>query len=358
MADLVQPFDLEFPPLAGEVTDPLAEILGPIVTLANPLDYHTFIWGDHDKTTGVFSTMLAAHDAGLFVFDLPREDRCDASSYLHVLDAITAAQQTTGKPALPLTSLPENLSEARASALVAQGICPLMGLETGLAAVRAAQSPPGEDGWRPLDCQKVPDTRLLDEAEGKAWLAGLGIAVPRGVSAPTLATAQQEAAGLRAPLVLKGLGFAHKSDSGAVRLGLVSLDGQEEMAGATGYLVEEMVPDAVAEVLLGLQRDPVYGATLTLGLGGVTAELMADAVTLILPVTEAGIMAALRRLRLWPLLDGYRGRAKADVAALVALALRLATAMQDDTSLEEVEINPVLLREHGAVAVDALIRRG
>jgi hypothetical protein len=72
-----------------------------------------------------------------------------------------------------------------------------------------------------------------------------------------------------------------------VRLGLASLEGQAEMPGATGYLVEEMVTGAVAEVLLGLRRDPVYGVTLTLGMGGVTAEVLADTVTLVLPVTEA-----------------------------------------------------------------------
>jgi hypothetical protein len=113
----------------------------------------------------------------------------------------------------------------------------------------------------------------------------------------------------------------------------------------------------VAEVLVGLRRDPVYGVSLTLGMGGVTAEVLADTVTLILPATEAEVLAALRKLRLWPLLDGYRGRKRADVAAVAALAVRLGDLMAADASLEEIEINPVMVRESGAVAVDALIRR-
>jgi hypothetical protein len=156
---------------------------------------------------------------------------------------------------------------------------------------------------------------------------------------------------------LKGLGFAHKTEAGAVRLGLASLEGQAEMPGAKGYLVEEMVTGAVAEVLLGLRRDPVYGVTLTLGMGGVTAEVLADTVTLVLPVTEAEVLEAMKRLRLWPLLDGYRGRPKADMAAVAGMAVRLGALMLDNESLEEIEINPVLVRESGAVAVDALIRR-
>jgi len=88
----------------------------------------------------------------------------------------------------------------------------------------------------------------------------------------------------------------------------------------------------------------------------VTAELLADVATLVLPVTEAQVLGALRGLRLWPLLDGYRGRARADVGALCAMAVRVG-ALMADPSFEEVEINPVLLRVDGAVAVDALIRR-
>ena len=129
------------------------------------------------------------------------------------------------------------------------------------------------------------------------------------------------------------------------------------MAGAQGYLAEEMVTGGVAEVLVGLTRDPIYGVTLTLGMGGVTAELLADTVTLVLPATADEIGAALRRLRLWPLLDGYRGRPKADVAALIAAVQQLAHLMKADTSIDEIEINPMILRTTGAVAVDALIRK-
>jgi hypothetical protein len=140
-----------------------------------------------------------------------------------------------------------------------------------------------------------------------------------------------------------------------VRLGLASLEGQAEMPGASGYLAEEMVSGVVAEVLLGVRRDPVYGVTLTLGMGGVTAELLADTVTLVAPVTGAEIAEALRTLRLWPLLDGYRGRARADVAAFVDAALALQALMLATRRLNEIEINPLMLRESGAVAVDAVI---
>ena len=357
VADLAEPFGIDFPPVPAPIRDRLGEILGPIVAIANPLDYHTFIWGDGPRTTDVFTTMLSGYDAGIYIIDMPRGDRCDPAGYQPAFDAIVAAQAQTGKPAFPVASMAENFDEAYAAQLLSQGVCVLMGLETALAAIKAAQILGGAAGWRPLPALAPRQTRLLSEAEGKALLAASGVAVPKSVTAPTLAGVAAAAAGLAAPYALKGLGFAHKTEAGAVRLGLSNLEGQAEMVGATGYLVEEMVTGAVAEILVGLQRDPIYGLTLTLGMGGVTAEVLADTVTLILPASPDEILAALRRLRLWPLLDGYRGRPKADMAALADLAVQLGALMASDTSLEEIEINPVLVRQKGAVAVDALIRR-
>ena len=357
VADLAAPYGIDFPPVPQATHDRLFAVLGEIPTIANPLDYHTFIWGDGPKTTEVFSAMLEAYDAGIYIIDSPRPDRCDPSGYDPAFKAIVEAQRATGKPALPVASMAENFGEARVQAMMDQGVCALLGLETALAAVKAAQTAPGLPGWRPVAALPPRETRMLSEAEGKALLAGAGVAVPKAVTGATIAELAARTVGLRPPYALKGLGFAHKTEAGAVRLGLASLDGQAEMPGATGYLIEEMVTGAVAEVLLGLRRDPVYGVTLTLGMGGVTAEVLADTVTLVLPVTEAQVLEAAKGLRLWPLLDGYRGRPKADMGAIAAMAVRLGALMLADESLEEIEINPVMVRESGAVAVDALVRR-
>jgi len=358
VADMAAPYGLDFPPPSAAQRARLSEILGPIVTIANPLDYHTFIWGDGPRTTDVFATMLAGYDAGIFIIDPPRPDRCDPSSFAPALEAIVAAGQATGKPAFPVASLPENFDEARAIALMDQGIAPLMGLETALAALRAAQVEPARTGWRPWPVvPRDAALSIMSEPDAKALLATQGIAVPRGVTAPDLGSLAPRAQGLRPPLALKGLGFAHKTEAGAVRLHLPGLEGQADMPGATGYLAEEMVIGALAELLIGVRRDPVYGATLTLGFGGVTAELLDDTVTLVLPVTQEEVDAALRSLRFWPLLDGYRGRGRADVAAVVRVALALQAMLENDTLLDEIEINPLMVRAEGAIAVDAVIWR-
>jgi acetate---CoA ligase (ADP-forming) len=353
VADLAAPFGIDFPAVPAATKARMNDILGPIVTVANPLDYHTFIWGDGPRTTDVFTTMLAAYDAGIYIIDPPRPDRCDPAWYEPALGAIVAAQAATGKPAFPVASMPENFDEGRAVALMDQGICTLMGLETALAALRAAQTLAGVPGWRPLAVGDGADGVMLDEAASKALLAVQGVTVPRGVVG---ALETLDITGLQGPIALKGLGFAHKTEAGAVRLGLTTLQGQAQMPGATGYLAEEMVQGVVAELLVGLRRDAVYGATLTLGFGGITTELLADTVTLVCPVTGDEVAASLRRLRLWPLLDGYRGRPKADVAAVVDAVLAV-QGMLADASLQEVEINPLMVCQTGAVAVDAVIWR-
>lgn len=348
--------------------------LGEQVTLANPLDYQTTLWGDTAASTRVFEAMLGGYDAGFFVIDVPRSDRCDPVSFEPALQAIETASLDLGLPAFPVASLPENFGEARAAAMIERGIVPLFGLECAIRAVAAASTPAGMPGWRPLGkpghdrlpgeiCQSPTDSagsadlQLLDEAQAKTLLKAAGVKVPEFVVAATLDALAEAATALTPPLAMKGLGFLHKSESGAVRLNLASLDAEEEMAGANGYLAEEMVTDGVAELLVGLRRMEPYGLTMVLGLGGTAAELLADTVTLIAPVTASEIDAALRRLRLWPTLDGFRGRARADIDAAIDTVLGLQALALDHQELIDIEINPLILCTDGCVAVDAIIRR-
>src|SRR6056297_2623956 len=355
MADLAVRHGLRFEPPAPEPAARLSEVLGPLVRVANPLDYHTFIWGDLARTTFVFATMLGDYDAGLFVIDPPRPDRCDPASFEPALEAVEAAQAVTGKPAFPVASLPENFDEPRAIAMMGRGVVPLMGLDTALGAIKAACLPQARPGWCPWPVGGAGEVRLLDEAAAKARLAAAGIMVPRGITAPTLAALDPSGARLSPPFAHKGLGLAHKTEVGAVRLDVADPGHEADMPGVTGYLLEEMVTEGMAEMLLGLRRDPVYGATLTLGLGGVAAELMADTVTLVCPATADDIAVALRRLRLWPLLHGWRGGACADTGAAVSVVLTLQEMMSGDPGLAGIEINPLILRAEGAVVADAVI---
>ncbi len=357
VADLTERSVLDFPAPSSAQSECLKTLLGPMVTISNPLDYQTYIWGDTDRTTQVFTAMLEGYDAGLFVIDPPRPDRCDPASFLHSLQAIEAAARATGKPAFPVATLPENFDEDLAIAMIDRGIAPLSGLETALTALAAATTPAGGPTWRPWPALSEAETALMLESDAKAILEAAGMSIPVGIAADTLEGLAEDIGQLVPPFALKGLGFAHKSEAGAVRLGLIDLCGQVPMPGAQGYLAEEMVTGGVAEMLIGVRRDPVYGATVTLGLGGVTAELLADTVTLVLPVSANDVEVALGWLRLAPLLRGYRGRPVADEGAIIDAVLMLQTLLETQPDIAEIEINPLIVRDTGAIAVDALIRK-
>ena len=357
---------LEFPPLAPVQTEALRSVLGPRVHLSNPLDYQTYIWGDSAALTATFAALLdGSFDLACLVFDPPRTDRCDAAAWRPAAEAwIEAVRRTNGRGAV-IATMPELLTEAQAERFIAAGIAPLCGLDAALAALEAAadiadywSSPAPQPLW-PAQATTGP-VEQVNEWEAKRLLATNGLTVPQGRLAANPQEAAAGAAAIGFPVVLKGLGHAHKTDRGAVRLGLGTPEAvraaAQEMDAPEGWLVEAQIEDAVAELLLGVVADPAHGLVLTLGAGGVWTELLADRASLILPVRDADILDALHGLRIWPLLAGYRGRPAADVEALVAAVQTLARCAAAVDGLVELEVNPYLARPKGGVAVDALLR--
>lgn len=373
-ADLAEAAGLETPDFPPATQAALEEVLGPRVHVANPLDYHTYIWGDLAATTACFAAMLSADfEASLLILDFPRADRCTAADWDVTLEAFRAAGQA--HPAPPATvrivasSLAETMPETVAAALIADGILPAAGLAEVLRAIAAAATI-GEAWARPapspLPEQPRPRTgeaHVWDEVRSKAALADAGVPVPRSLalSRPELADAALPAP---FPLVLKAVGadLAHKTELGGVALNLTSrealLAASEGMAALSDrFLIEEMALGAVAELIVGVGRDPQFGLFLTLGAGGIFVELLRQTEQVLLPATPADIAAALARLPLHKILAGYRGKPGCDMPALIDAIARIADwAMAHADRLEEMDVNPLLALPNGAMAVDALIR--
>jgi acyl-CoA synthetase (NDP forming) len=141
MADLGLTHDVVFPDLTHTQSDGLREALGPKVALANPLDYHTYIWGDTDAMTATFAAMMTGDLAlGLIVLDFPREDRCDGAEWEKVIGSIEAAANLSNKPMGIVSSLVEALPESIAADLIRRGLVPFSGMEEALAAIAAASN--------------------------------------------------------------------------------------------------------------------------------------------------------------------------------------------------------------------------
>ena len=210
----------------------------------------------------------------------------------------------------------------------------------------------------------------LDEFAGKQLLAGYGISVPRSVTIQDAAAAAKAIAGLKPPYVLKVMSpdILHKSDAGGVRTGLLSAADVEQAvrsmmavpkiadARIDGFLVEEMAP-AGQEIVVGGLRDPQFGPLLMVGLGGVFVEVLADVSFRICPVTRQDAEEMLDELKGAALLKGSRGRKPASREAILDVLLKVGgekgLMLTHADAIREADINPLIVSEHGAVAVDA-----
>ncbi len=360
-ADTGHTLGVTFPPLNDRQRHDLRAALGPKVALANPLDYHTYIWRDVPAMTRAFAAMAdPAIAMTILIVDFPRADRCSPDDWDCVIEAAIGAAQQTGAHYAMAATLPELMPETVSETLIAAGIVPFCGLTEALMACRAASV------LAPVDIEPIlllgrdTDATLISEGEAKQRLAAHGLRIPRSERCASVADVAEAASRIGFPLVLKGEGIAHKTEAGAVRLNILSAkDAQDaaEKMNATGFLVEEMITGTIAELLIGVVRDPAHGFVLTIAAGGTLTEILQDSVSLLVPASSTSIELALGRLKTAPLLDGYRGAAPANRAAI----LRAIYAVQDYTianasHLHEIEINPLICTSTDAIAADALLR--
>ena len=211
----------------------------------------------------------------------------------------------------------------------------------------------------------------MTERDSKMALAAYGIRVTRETLALDCAAAERAAEEIGYPVALKieSPDIPHKTDAGVVRLGLADaadlrLAHQEIVAAAlrveprpriAGVLVAEMAPPGL-EVVIGATVDPQFGPLVTVGMGGVLVELLADVQVGLCPVSPAEARDMIDRLKARRLFDGFRGAPPADVDAQIDMVVRLSELMADHADrIAEIDVNPVLLGSRGGIAVDALL---
>ncbi|HZA79740.1 MAG TPA: GNAT family N-acetyltransferase [Acidimicrobiales bacterium] len=210
-----------------------------------------------------------------------------------------------------------------------------------------------DGGWLPAD--QVDD--LLDAA---------GIPLVQAVSVAGAEQARQAVARIGPPVALKATGpdLVHKSDVGGVRLDLRSEadveDAYRDIASRlgdrmTGAIVQQMARPGV-ETIVGVVQDPLFGPLVMFGLGGVATELLGDRAFRILPLTDLDAADLVRSLRASPLLFGYRGSAPVAVAGLQQILQRVARLAEKVAEIRELDLNPVIVSDAGAVAVDCRVR--
>jgi acyl-CoA synthetase (NDP forming) len=360
VADLSEATNLVFAPFPDEQRARIESTLTELVSVGNPFDYHTFMWGDKEAMTRTFSeTMRGEHDATILLLDAPPRPDQDASSWVVAAEAFAAASNNTKRRGIIVATISECFSESMRNSITALGMTPAQGLrETLIAIDRCAWLGQHAPQNAPAVVSAPGSTVIVDEARAKERLGTWNIAVPQGARC-TRETVVATATKIGYPITLKGLGLAHKSESGAVAVGLQSAEQLQAAIAAmpasiTEFLVEQTVTGIVAEVLVSIRRTAPLGWMITLGAGGVLTELWRDTQCLLAPASKEEMRAALQQLRIAPILNGYRGKPAANIEALVDAVTALQQAVVG-SSVVEIELNPVLATTTSAIAVDALL---
>ena len=356
-----------FDELSSEQKAPIEAALGPLVTVANPLDYHTYCWGNREVMEAAYGGMVSnGFDMNYLILDFPHRDRCDDWEWQIAVDAFEAALKKYDAKGAIVIGMPENISEDYAESFMQRGIVCLYGIDEALTATEIAADI--GTAWQselpPATLKlKIPTEgrHTLDEAKAKQQLSNFGVDIPQGKRVISVAHAIETANQIGFPVVLKALGIAHKTEKNAVQLNLKSVSEVEQAATALLHLsealyLEVMVQSSVAELIVGITRDTQFGLVLTIGSGGTLVEILKDTMTLIIPADRTQVEKAVLGLKSAPLLAGYRGKPKANLSATIDAIMAIQNyAISTSESLIELDVNPLLLCADSAYAADALI---
>ena len=365
---------LSVPELPAALRAQLAELAPTAATVANPIDLGAAAnpaamagairavagSGAVDAVLVAFAATLANDVPGVLAGIAEAADAVDLPVAV-VLLGVVSAPTTLGERRAPVYPLPE-------SAVTALG--------------RAARYA----AWRATPLGTRPDPPGVDERGARALVAG-ALATGEGWQSPALAAqlldrygiptaagrvvtgadeAVEAAGALGFPVVLKAADpdLVHKSDIGAVHLGLTDGSAVRAAYGAIADAVGKQRPPVLVqrqaapgvELVAGIVHDPLFGSLVMLGLGGVHTDVFADRALRLLPLTDCDAAGMWHGLRAARLLTGYRGAPAVDTAAIEELMLRLGRLAEDLPEVAEMDLNPVLAGPDGVVAVDVKLR--
>jgi acetate---CoA ligase (ADP-forming) len=367
VSDLAALAGLNVPPLSPAIQTALREIVPAEFRIDNPVDNGGTIMF---KGAGPKIWQLCLEDPGIGIMLCPVPAASPKVKLTEmVIDTLVEVAPTASKAILPIWLGPYEYGEGY-ERLWQAGLPVFRNIRNALNAARALINHPSRNVElqelarlvrnRPAAARPGLAGRLLREAEATAWLEQNGFQFARHAEADSAESAVIAAQRIGYPVVVKGTGVAHKSESGLVKTGLAD-DGAVRAAaldvlgkGCPSVLVAKHELGGV-ELLLGVSTDEVFGPVIVVGAGGVTAEATRDVARAVLPLTEATVNRMLSSLRIAPLLDGWRGQPPVDRAALVDAIMRLA-ALAARGEITELDINPLLARPDGVIGLDALVR--
>ena len=362
VSDLAQAYGIQFPKLEKENISELRSVLGEMVALSNPLDYHTYIWGDINAMASTFIAMMRQHNGiTIIIVDFPRDDNCDPSAWNCVITAAKMAKKSENKPLALVSTLSENIPEDVSFGLLESNIITLHGLDTALAAISVSSINQTVVNPKPIFLSNPTGKSILvDEYDAKKSLKKYGLKVPKTEKC-LLRDAHLVSDQIGYPVVIKALGSAHKSELGEVFLNLENQKSVKEALRKISkkhVIVEKMIGDAVVELLVGIVHDPAHGMLLTVGAGGVLTEILSDTSSILLPSSKSEVLDCFNQLKISKVAKGYRGALGVDINQIIDAIMKIQDFVLDNRDkLFEIEINPLIVTTSEVIVADALIRK-
>ena len=372
MADLIDGLDITFPSLDDLHKDRVKLALNDYVEVDNPLDYHTFIWGDRKRTSECFKQMISGNFAAtMLLLDWPRTQESEQKDWDLTLLALSDAISGTREKTIVLASIADCMPKRIIKECQKYGIAPMIGLDICLKALNHSyriglafqkSSMQSIEILRSLSHPSKIST--LTEFEGKKLLKKYGIPVPDGKIITSTSEALMAAEKIHYPITLKvsDVELAHKTELGAVMLNIndpLALEKacQDLFKIGSSLLIEKMVQDSVAELIIGVGLDPIFGKYIIIGSGGILVELFKESIPLLFPVNREDVSLALSKLKVFPLINGYRGNPEGDVEMIIDCVMATVKLVSEN-DIDELDINPLLVlkRGSGVIAVDTLIK--
>ena len=372
MADLIDGLEINFPSLSSSHKAKVKQTLNDYVEVDNPLDYHTFIWGDRKRTSECFSAMMSGQFAAtMLLLDWPKSKESEQKDWDATLFALSDALSGTSEKAIVLASMADCMPKRIIEECLSLGIAPMVGLDVCLKALnhsykigRAFSSNSSPDLEVLRNSSEHKSKQQLTEYQGKQLLKKYGVTIPMGCLVENATEAIKAAEEISFPVTLKvsGAKLAHKTELNGVRLNIQNVKTLKEACDdlfkiSPELLIEKMIESPICELIIGMDYDPTFGKHIIVGGGGVYVELLQDSSVLILPVSREDIRQALSNLKVFKLLEGYRGGLKGDIEAVIDSVMSVIELIRTN-AVEELDINPLLVLKgsDGVVAADTLIK--
>ena len=371
MSDLGENLELNFRPFNKKQKETIKKTVNPIVSITNPFDYHTFDWENHCKLEKTYSKVLDCnYDLTALVIDIPRKDRCEINEFLGPLEAFKRASKKSKTSCAVVSSLPENFPEDIAESIAEKGLVPLFGLYESLITFETVVKMGLSLEQKPFYPWKVSKfiekVITLTEYQSKNYLSESGVKLPDRDICESFDQCNTIAKKIGYPVVLKSVGenISHKTEINAVRLGInnsqeLKKHFNELKKISETILIEKMLQNKLAEIVIGIKLDPIMGFYMMIGAGGIYTEIFKDTKVISMPAEKKSIAEALNSLNYSEILYGYRGSQKVDIQSLVGCILKLQKFVyKKRDEILELEINPILVFKNGngVCIADALIK--